>query len=145
MIIRDATHDDIPELVAMGERFFSATPYTKIIDYDPASIEKMLHHLIDCGDGILLVAGDPIVGVAGALLYPFYFNLSHKTGNEIFWWVDEDQRGVGLRLFRSLENSVKDAGADSFSMSEITGMKPAGHIYERAGYVQSDSTFIKRF
>lgn len=142
--IREARHDDIPTLLEMGRRFFDATSYGEIAEYDPASVEKMMRHLIDDENGVLLVAGDEIVGAAGALFYPFHFNLSHKTGQEIFWWVDVDCRGVGIRLFRALEVAAKSKGAVSFSMSEIGGMKPARAMYERAGYMHSDSTYIKR-
>jgi GNAT superfamily N-acetyltransferase len=46
-MIRDATHDDIPALVALGRVMHDESPEFRDMPYAPEKVEKMLHALID--------------------------------------------------------------------------------------------------
>lgn len=71
-MIRPANESDIPKLLRLGHIFFDEAGWGDVAEYDPASMECTMEHLIDSHKGILLVAeiGGSIVGMAGALLYP---------------------------------------------------------------------------
>ena len=150
MMIRPADERDIPALVRMGHYFFDEAGWGDVSGYDPASMERTLRHLIDASTGILLVAEHDgvVVGMAGALLYPHYFNVETLTGQEIFWWVDPAHRkGCGGVLLDALEDAARAAGAVSFSMVSVASLRSDAldRVYQRRGYRPAERTYIKRF
>ncbi len=148
-MIRDATEDDIPEILAMGRKFFDLAGWSEVAEWDDASVTATLNHLMGSDDGILLVIDDGagrITGMAGALLYPFYLNIKHRTGQELFWWVEPEARGrEALELFDALENRARGQGAMSFAMITVEGLRSAalGRYYRRRGYRAAETTYIK--
>jgi GNAT superfamily N-acetyltransferase len=79
------------------------------------------------------------------LLHPHYFNASHITGQELFWWIDPDHRGRGSELLNALEAWVKDQGAHSFVMITLEALEPerVGLIYRRRGYRPVEHSYLK--
>lgn len=147
-IIRDATKEDIEALVLIGERFFDETRFADVMQFDPGSLRDTLENLITDPDGIVLVADSltNLIGVAGGLVHPSYFNRDHITGQELFWWVDPDHRGTaGSPLFGALEAEARAKGARSWAMIALATLNPdgVGQFYERHGYRASERTFIK--
>lgn len=147
-MIRPATPDDMPRILEMGERFFETAGWPEIAEWDAPSMERTLGYLMEADTGCIFVAEteDGIVGMTGGMLNPFYFNLSHLTGQELFWWVEPEHRGVGSGLFDALEAWAKAAGAMSFSMIALDRLKPdvLGRIYQRRGYRASEHSYIRR-
>jgi GNAT superfamily N-acetyltransferase len=85
--------------------------------------------------------------MAAALVYPFYFNRSHRTAQELFWWVDEDAlgTGAGVRLLKELERAAKERGAHSLSMialDKIDGPQ-VERLYQHFDYIKSEQAFLK--
>jgi GNAT superfamily N-acetyltransferase len=145
-MIRDATHADIPAMVDMGQSFFAASGYGDVTEYDPASAACTFAMLIDSPDGVALIADDDgPVGTAAALVYPFFFNHSHRHGQELFWWVNPDARGVGAGLLRELEARAVSLGAKSLAVAAVATLRPEAlaAFYRRAGFHPSDSSFVK--
>lgn len=94
-MIRQATVNDLPKLLEMGQRFFDASGYSDVTTFRPEVFAFSLNTI--ASNGVLLVADqDGPVGMAGALVYPFYFS-GDTTAQEVFWWVDPDHRGIGDR------------------------------------------------
>lgn len=147
-MIRRATIADYEALTEMGRQFFAATGYSDIVAFDDISFRVTLDNLL-AGDSVCLVAelDGQVVGAAGALAYPFYFNAAHKTGQEVFWWINPGHRGgtIGARLFAALESWAREAGCQSFSMIALATVNPdmIGAIYLKSGYRASEHTYIK--
>lgn len=141
---RDATHDDIPALLAMGRRFADAADLDALSGYDEASVKALFEYLIDDEQGVLIVMDG---GAAGAIVHPALFNRSHTTASELFWWVDPDKRGNGIRLFLALEKATAAKGAGSMQMTTIVGLDDGAlsQFYERRGYRATDRNFLKVF
>jgi hypothetical protein len=140
-VIRDATLDDMEDLLFMGERFFTATQYGSFVKYSEDRTRNTLEHLISDDNGILLV-NEKVNGVVGAMVYPFYLADS-ITGQELFWWCEE--KGQGLELLTEVENRAKELGAETFTMVSLDGL---GHerldkIYTESGYIRSEHSYIK--
>lgn len=146
---RPAAQADIPQLVRMGVAFFEESGYADVTTLDVGAITKLFRDLID-GQGALLVveADGKIVGMAAGIVYPFYFNRDHITGQELFWWVHPEHRanGVGSQLLKALESWAKEAGAESFTMVALPQLEleKVGSLYRKAGYRPSENTFIRR-
>ena len=129
-------------MAEMGKRFYEATGYSDIAEYDHESVVTSLRNI-----PVLLVAEkDVLVGVAGAMVYPFYMNLKHMTAQEVFWWVDPEHRGIGSELFDALVSEVKKRGANSLSMIALDSLNPerVGEFYKSRGFRPSDHSYIKR-
>ncbi len=147
-MIRDAKKSDLPIMLHMGELFFNASDFSELTTYDRDSVRSTMTHLMD--SGVLLVGESEgiVVGMVGAMIYPFYFNNSHITGQELFWWVNEDQRksGVGKKLLSGLEDKAKSMGVDSFSMVALEKMNPEimDRVYKMSGYFSAEHTYYKR-
>lgn len=148
-VIRPAEITDIPEVVRMGERFFETAGWPDYAEWDEASITATLESLItgDLGEVFVLEEGGKLVGMAGGMLFPFYFNHNHLTGQELFWWIEPEHRGQGAALFDALEGWAKAAGAMSFTMIAVDRLKAdvMGRIYRMRGYRAAEHSYIKRF
>ena len=143
-MIRDATADDLPRLLEMGEKFFNTAGWPEVVEWDVQSVEIMLLNLISSDNGVLLVIDEgEVTGMAAAMLFPFYFNLNHKCGQELFWWVEA---GGALALLAALEQKSKDAGANSFIMTNVDRLRAdaLARVYRMRGYKPAENTFIKR-
>lgn len=136
-------------MVDMGACFFAASGYSDICAYDAASLARTLESMLGDENAVLLVVekDERLVGMAGALIYPFYFNQGHLTSQEMFWWVDEAHRGIGSQLFDALEENIRRRGAMSLSMIALDRLSPdrVGSFYERRGFRPSERMFIRRF
>lgn len=147
--VRPAAPEDIPQLVRMGVAFFEESGYSDVTTLDVGAITKLFRDLID-GQGALLVveSGGKLVGMTAGIVYPFYFNRDHVTGQELFWWVAPEHRanGVGSELLKALEAWAKGRGAQSFAMVALPQLdaEKVGALYRKAGYRPSENTFIRR-
>lgn len=148
-MIRDATHDDIPQITKLGELFHVESGCGDIFEYSRDDTAKTLENLITGEDGILLVAerDGEIIGMCGGIAYPLYCNFAHKTGQELFWWMRPDLRdGTGRLLFDALESRARALGCHSWTMFALDTVKPelTGRIYRRRGYRPSEHNYMKR-
>ena len=144
-MIREADESDIPAILGMGARFFEAAQINGV-EYQADSVEQTLRHLLASPDGILLVLDENgVKGMLGALLFPVYFNLSHKAGQELFWWVNPESRGSGLKLLEAAEQQAKDLGAITFSMIHLHNLMPDAlkRVYTSRGYAPSETHYMK--
>lgn len=146
MIIRPATHADVLSLIEMGAAFHAASGLAEIATFEREDFAATLRNMIDAEPAILLVAeGDDIIGMAGALVFPFYFNALHKTAQEVFWYVDPAARGnVGVALLDGLEQAAREKGCESMIMIELDRLRPVSALYERRGYSRAEHSWIRR-
>lgn len=147
--IRDATEVDVATVACLGRRFYDEAAWADVAEWDDHSISQTLSGLVANADGILLVLERKgvICGMAGGLVYPLYFNHSHRTGQELFWWLSPEQRdGAGSALLDALEGAARARGAQSWAMIALDMLRPEaiGAVYSRRGYRPSERSFIKR-
>ncbi len=144
-MIRDATIEDLPQILLLGEEFYNATIHAELSKFCPETTSKTLEHLISEDTGILVVLDDGEVrGMAGALLYPAYMT-GELTGQELFWWCNK--KGKGLGLLDEIERQAEAKGATSFTMLSMDNMTPErlDKIYLGKGYNRSEHTYVKGF
>lgn len=147
--IRQAVHADIPAVADLGARFFAEAEWSDVTEWDHESVCATLHNLIEGDGGILIVATREgvIIGMAGGLVHPAYFNCHHLTGSELFWWVEPDERGgAGRMLIDAMETAALAKGAQSWCMIALDRVRPeaVGALYRRRGYRASEHSYIKR-
>jgi GNAT superfamily N-acetyltransferase len=148
-MIRPATEADCETIAKLGEIFHAEAAWSDICAFDAADCQITLERMSRHPEAILLVAEKDgrIIGMAGGLISPLYFNHRHMTGQELFWWIDPKERGsVGVRLLEALEDEARRMGCSSWAMIALDKVEPerTARIYQRRGYRASERTFIKR-
>lgn len=140
MTARLAGIEDIPPLIELLREFAEASQYG--IGYDEESIEETIISLLD---HVLVVYGDPPVGVAGAVIGPVFYNKHEKQAVELFWWVKPECRGVGRFLIEKLESESKRKGAKRIAMLCLESLSPekVGEMYVKNGYVLKEHGYMK--
>lgn len=148
-MIRPARVEDCETIARLGEIFHAEAAWSDICSFKVNDCQQTLERMCALPDAILLVVdvGAKIIGMAGGLVSPLYFNLTHRTGQELFWWIDPAARGgIGIRLLDALEDEARARGCSSWAMIALDKVQPErmAKLYERRGYRASERSFIKR-
>lgn len=101
-MIRDATHVDIPTMLALGRQMHAESRYAAF-PWNDAKVDALLRTLIDSDDGLALVAekgGELIGGFLGAAFD--HWCTDARQSSDFAMFVTPEHRGgmVGLRLLR---------------------------------------------
>lgn len=145
-MIRPMTLGDLPEVARLGATFHARAGWDEI-EYNEADCIASLTRFMETGSFIGLVADDGhIVGMLGGLFSPVYFNYSHTSGEELFWFVADDApQMTGIKLLKAMESAARDKGCRSWQMKSLDrlGGERMVRLYERMGYRRAESMFIK--
>lgn len=148
-MIRRALLDDVPAIAEIGERFHDLAGWHDVAEYVGEDCSATLITMIESAEHIVLVAEveGKIVGIAGGLTFPLYFNHAHRSGQELFLYVEPGLRdGTGGRLLTALEDEARAIGCKSWAMIALDKVEPelTGRLYRRRGYRASEHSYIKR-
>jgi GNAT superfamily N-acetyltransferase len=145
-VIRPAVAGDIPTIARLGKEFHAEAAWSDIVEYNEDDCAAALTNLLHAG--IMLVAEEDggIIGIAGGVVTPIYFNHAHVTGEELFLWVKPERRGQGARLLKALEDAARGKGCQSWGMKSLATVNPErmDTYYRRNGYRPSEQSYIKR-
>lgn len=147
MTVRLAASADVPALCVLGKQFFNASGYGDLSEWDAASFEATLRAIIEgrvLGGIFVFESDSAVVGMAGFLTSPFFFNLRTLIAQEMFWFVAPGHQ-AGMLLLDAMEMRAKGQGATVFIMSSLSGHRdPAlARLYTKRGYRAAENTFIK--
>jgi len=134
-MIRLAKEDDLDRLVQMGLRFRGESSYRTKISANPEKMRETAKILVD-KQSVLISEH----GMLGFVIYDHFLS-GEKTAGEVFWWVDPDHRGEGVRLLRQMERQARQVGAKNLQM--IAPTERVGQFYERLGYEYVESSYQK--
>lgn len=139
-MIREATVEDIPRLLAMGRKFADLARLVEHVGYDPGDMANSFREIIE-GEHYALFVGD--AGAIGGMKSPHPFNYSHWIAQELFWW---SEGGEGLRLLAAFEGWAR-ASCHSLRMITLEAVEPerTGGLYRRLGFVPLEHGYIKVF
>lgn len=147
-MIRQLTLADVPEVAALGVFFHAQSGFDEIA-YNEADCATSLTRFIGTGMFAGLVADNGhIVGAIGGLISPVYFNYSHVSGEELFWYVaPEAPQMTGIKLLKAMEQEVRGRGCHSWQMKSLArlGGERMVRLYERMGYRKAERSFLKEF
>lgn len=147
-VVRRATEDDVPALVALGERFIMRSPYGASLDVTADDLDTGIR-LALLARGVAFIAevnGDAVGAIIGAVT-PIWCSARARVGAELAWWVDDAHRGkvLGIRLLQAFESWAKEQGASHVVMSDLVfdGDAPVGPMFERLGYRLVERSHLK--
>jgi GNAT superfamily N-acetyltransferase len=141
-VIREATEDDIPRLVEMGERFLTETVYRGRVAVNPRAMARTVAQLLVSETGAVFVSerDAQVVGMIGVLFFENPIT-GEPTVSELFWWVEPEARGSGVRLLKRAEQWALAAGAHKVHM--IAPTPDVAQLYERMGYGYLEAAYQK--
>lgn len=155
-MIRAATVADIPALAKMGADFHRKSRLHEF-EYIEADCAASLTNLFALPAFMCFVFERPpiapemeyvVVGAIAGITCPVYFNHAHASGEELFWWVDDQApQMAGIRLLEALEGEARARGCASWQMKAIErlGGDRLARVYERRGYDRFENSYIKTF
>lgn len=130
-MIRAATATDVPRLVEMGRRFRAETGYAKHLAENPTKMAELAGQLAEAGSLLVSERNGELVGMLGFIVYPHFIS-GETTGGEVFWWVEPEHRGEGVKLLREAERLARTQGAKTMQM--IAPTDRVATLYLRLGY-----------
>lgn len=146
MIVRNATEADVGAIIRMARKFYATTSYAKFSPISAVAVAGLAEAMMSTGTMLLAEHDGKVVGMAGLMIVPFYFNPEVRTAHEVVWWVDPEAQGAGAgkALLAAVEPACRAAGATAVQMIHLENSPPqAAALYERAGYRYSESCYTK--
>ncbi len=139
---REATIEDIPRMVRMGQRFRAESIYASRLHDSPEHMAALGARLIGSADGICYVIDrdGQLTGMIGMLVFAHHFS-GERTAGELFFWVEPEHRGQGLRLLKAAEAWARDQRATTIQM--IAPTQDVEVLYQRVGYHKLEVAYEK--
>ena len=139
MTIRAATPADLAACAAMGVKF-GQDVYAGKVPVDADTILALGVRLLEQGTILVADKENAPIGMLGLIILPHLFS-GQPHCSEVFWWVDPEHRGCGIRLLRAGEAWAWDHGATSMHVSAPDTR--VGALYERLGYQKVETAYIR--
>lgn len=113
-MIREARHEDIPQMVALGEVFYQGTILKDYAPYDPQTIFELIRAFINGPNGTVIVYevnGEVVGGLIGCCV-PLYWNKNLKTCQQVAWFVHPEHRNpYAFKMLDRFMEWAKEQGA----------------------------------
>ena len=148
MRVRRANHEDKKALVKQAEAFFAASPMSERAAFDETGFAKFYDQALESDTFAFWVVdrGGEIVGISGAMTFPFYFAQTHAA-QELFWWIEPEARGTsaGKQMMFEIESWAEQVGASHLFMIALENdrSKTMERVYGRNGFAPIERIFIK--
>jgi len=134
-VIRAVTVNEIKSLLYLGPKFWKEGNLPG--EFIPAVFERRWSVFIASGAGRIFAyfAGAVPVGAIGIVISND-FNDDARVASEAFWFVGEENRGIGLRLFRHAKNYAIASGCKRMAMVHLIDLHPdkLKRFYESEGF-----------
>ena len=149
MIIREAKFTDIDEIKILIESFhLEAKLQLEGLNLNLDNFEILLAQLMKLPEALILVCekDKKIVGTVAGVIAPWIGDTSQKILQEIWWYVDSKERGVGGELLKTFEKIGKQKDIDFVLMVTLDSQHEDKLIryYTKQGYQHLEHHFIKR-
>lgn len=144
MSIREATEEDIFDILVLAREFSKEAPRTH--KWNREKTELFCRAAIENSNTTLLVLEEDgeVVGAIVGLLNEMYMSQT-IIATELAWFVSKDYRGKkgSILLLRTFEKWAKDNNADYVCMGDIHGIVTLENLYTRMGYSKCETTYMK--
>jgi GNAT superfamily N-acetyltransferase len=138
MTVRQATAEDLPQLLAIGERFWSISPWAAMgLERDDIAICEQLEAAISEG-GCFVCDGGVIFG----RVWPVWASPSNLIAVELAWYGP----GNGRALREAFEAWAKERGCIGVQMSTLGAAWDEDTVsgLRSAGYAKAEQGWFKR-
>lgn len=148
-MVRRARLEDMEVMLTLGLAFFTETILAELMEYDRASTEATFRAMLQNPNAAIFLverAGE-VVGGAGAICAPHYFNRTALTCQELFWYVAPAHRGGSdsARLVVALEQFAASRGAALMAFAAMSTSPPGvAKFYQSRGYHETETYYLGR-
>lgn len=125
MMIRPATHQDIPRMVELGALMHGESPTFCRLQFDAAKLAATIASLIDAPTGFAHVAeqGDQLAGGMLAMVAPHYFSPDLVACDLALFMAPEHRGGMAaVRLVSAYADWAQGQGAVITQIGVMTGV-----------------------
>ena len=144
-MIRPTIEADIPALFGCAVEFL-ASAYGETAEME--SFAGTIRHLLNPDNGrcYTVEQGGNVVGAAGVLFYPCWHDNRKRDAQEIFWWINPENRGGrdAIRLIDQIEKDAMAAGINRLMLAHTAENEKVGFYYARRGYIKTETTYARR-
>lgn len=148
MRVREATLEDVDDLLAMARLFAQDSAYGRFFPRCEAQVGKYLMFTLEKGAVLVYeIEGIGLIGMIGVALLDNVDDdvLGERIAQETAWWVLPAYRGamVGPRLLEAAEDCATRKGASVLKLSSPAG-SDVGAFLERRGFLALETVYVKR-
>ncbi len=138
--MRRARSEDIPRIVDMGVRFLGDIYPDKLVPNPDRMARTVAWLLEDDGRALFVSEKDgQLTGMIGLFVYEHPMS-GERTASEMFWWVEPEHRGHGVRLLKVARGWAKAAGARTIQM--VAPGYDVERFYQRLGYTKVETVYL---
>lgn len=143
-MIRLASFDDLPRMADAAKAFYASSGV--LGPFDLGRFIELWTDLFERGIGAIFVfeEADKIKGAIGGIIYPapYYQGL---VASEFFWFVKQEERGAGIKLYRQFEAWARMKGCCEIRMVHLVDSMPekVATFYRKIGYHQVETMYAK--
>jgi GNAT superfamily N-acetyltransferase len=111
---------------------------------DPIAASAQFDQFIVLPNVVALVSevDSVVIGMIVCFVSPLVFT-SQVIGQEVVWYVNQENRSHGVRLLKKAEDILREKGCQSIMMVGLNGDRSC-EFYERFGYTLFQKTYMKR-
>lgn len=145
--IRQATKEDLPDIMEMGEKFYNESPYAALKPFNYKGMEAYAIQLINDHHFLIALKNEEAVGMAAAYMAFLPINPDLFVSSEVVFWVNPEHRGssLAIRLMGALEKAVGEEEPDACFMSAMSS-SPAvtDKLYKKMGYEPTETAYMRK-
>ncbi len=145
MGIYPANVDDLARLAPLAAQFYAASKHLR--EFHVERFQALWKAWLEAGNGVIYVleSNGEIQGVIGGLMHPELYS-GELICQEFFWYVNENHRGQGIRLYHCLETWARGMGCKELRMAHLSDSMPdkVKRFYLAMGYEQVETLYAKR-
>jgi len=145
MTIRTGTIADADDIVRMVGEFIGSTAYRLLFAFNPGLVRGLVDQVLEHGIVLLAEVEGETVGLLVALAWTHPLE-GLPMCDEMIWWVNPAHRSglVGPKMLRCLEDWARQKGLQLCKMV-APAHSTVGEFYLRHGYVEVETSYVKRF
>ncbi len=135
---------DVPRIVEMGQRFAQTPEYEGRAAVNDERIAWLTRQMLNAHHTAIFVGGaedGPLAGMLAMHLYEHPFS-GERVAAELVWWVEPEQRGIGVRLLRRAEQWAREHDAAVLEMGAPS--ERVARFYEAVGFHATDRMYQRR-
>lgn len=136
-MIRQATLEDMPQVLDLAHRFHAASTWARL-PFDDGAFTATATAMIEQPEGVIFLSED---GFCGGLINGLYFSPQTRVAVELFWWAPSE--GRALREAFEAWAWAGNVAAVQFSAMADDRRQAVERLYRVAGYAPAETAYIK--
>lgn len=146
-MIRQATAEDIPAIVAQSREFYATTDDAKHVPFCEETVMDLAAMLAESHVMLVDVSAEGEQrGMIGVFVAPGMFNRSVLGAHEVVWYVAPKHQGsgIGRRLLQAADSARKERECWKFEKATLATSPPvADRILRSEGFEPSYNSYMK--